>query len=40
MNRATPRLLKALKAGKLEDAVTKAIREVAKDVVGDLRVSN
>jgi F-type H+-transporting ATPase subunit alpha len=32
MNSRYPDVLKALKAGKLEDAGTKAIREVAKDV--------
>ena len=32
LNSRFPDVLKALKAGKLEDSGTKAIREVAKDV--------
>jgi len=35
MNSRYPDVLKALKAGKLEDAGTKAIREVAKDVAAN-----
>jgi len=35
MNSRYPDVLKALKAGKLEDSATKAIREVAKDVAAN-----
>ena len=35
MNSRYPDVLRALKAGKLEDAGTKAIREVAKDVAAN-----
>ena len=38
MNSRYPDVLKALKAGKLEDAGTKAIREVAKDVAASYAV--
>ena len=38
MNSRYPDVLKALKAGKLEDAGTKAIREVAKDVSANYAV--
>ncbi|WP_210518178.1 F0F1 ATP synthase subunit alpha [Hymenobacter terricola] len=38
MNSRYPDVLKALKAGKLEDSATKAIREVAKDVAASYAV--
>jgi F-type H+-transporting ATPase subunit alpha len=38
MNSRYPDVLKALKAGKLDDTATKAMREVAKDVSANYAV--